>query len=132
MKQEEIYLRYLELKDASDLSEKLIGRIALTEIARGPAQSANLGYYIDQQYNGKGYATVAVLQCIKKAFHDYKLHRVQAGVMPKNKRSIRVLEKAGFREIGLAKHYININGVWEDHLLFELTEEQLKLSQREE
>ena len=36
--------------------------------------------------------------------------------MPRNKASLRVLEKAGYREEGLARKYLNINGVWEDHI----------------
>ena len=43
--------------------------------------------------------------------------------MPINRASIRVLEKAGFREEGLALRYLQINGVWEDHKLFALTAE---------
>ena len=51
------------------------------------------------------------------------LHRVQAGVMPRNTASIRVVEKNGFRFEGLARNYLQINGVWEDHILYALTTE---------
>ena len=102
-------------------SDEIIGRIALTGIARGPFQNAYMGYYIDQQHNGKGYATAAVSLCVSKAFDEIGLHRVEAGVMPRNIRSIRVLEKAGFRQEGLATTYLKINGVWEDHIIFAIT-----------
>lgn len=78
-------------------TDEVVGRIALTGIARGPFQNAYMGYYIDQIHNGKGYATVAVSLCLKKAFNEIGLHRVEAGVMPRNLPSIRVLEKVGFR-----------------------------------
>lgn len=106
-------------------TDELVGRIALTGIARGPAQHANVGYFIGQRHNGKGYATSAVSMCVRKAFEELGLHRVQAGVMPRNARSMRVLEKAGFRQEGLAQRYIRINGVWEDHALFAITVEEL-------
>ncbi|WP_337100655.1 GNAT family N-acetyltransferase [Paenibacillus sp. YIM B09110] len=107
-------------------TDELVGRIALTGIARGPAQHANVGYFIDQRHNGKGYATLAVSLCVAKAFDELGLHRVQAGVMPRNMRSRRVLEKAGFRLEGLAERYININGVWEDHHLFAITSDETR------
>ncbi|MCM3749484.1 GNAT family N-acetyltransferase [Paenibacillus pasadenensis] len=106
-------------------TDEIIGRIALTGITRGPAQHANVGYFIDQAHNGKGYATKAVELAVQAAFDELGLHCVQAGVMPRNARSARVLTKAGFRHEGLAKRYIKINGAWEDHDLFAITVEDL-------
>ncbi|MCQ4085855.1 GNAT family N-acetyltransferase [Saccharibacillus sp. JS10] len=100
---------------------QLIGRAALTGIARGPFQNSNLGYFLDEAHNGKGYMTEAVRGVLKLAFTQHNLHRVQAGVMPRNTPSLRVLEKAGFRKEGLAERYLKINGVWEDHVLFGIT-----------
>jgi len=54
------------------------------------------------------------------------LHRVQAGVMPRNVRSIRVIEKLGMRFEGLAERYLLINGVWEDHQLYAVTVDEWK------
>lgn len=102
-------------------SGKLLGRAALTGIVRGPFQNANLGYFLDEAHNGKGYMTEAVVAVLELAFVKQGLHRVQAGIMPRNERSRRVLEKAGFRHEGLAKRYLKINGVWEDHMLFGIT-----------
>lgn len=104
-------------------TDEIVGRIALTGIVRGPFQNAYLGYYIDQDHNSKGYATAAVSLCLIKAFNEIGLHRVQAGVMPRNLPSIRVLEKTGFRHEGSAKTYLKINGTWEDHELFAITAE---------
>ncbi|WP_172200301.1 GNAT family N-acetyltransferase [Saccharibacillus qingshengii] len=101
----------------------LIGRAALTGLARGPFQNANLGYFLDESHNGQGYMTEAVTAVLELAFGKHGLHRVQAGVMPRNKSSQRVLEKAGFRREGLAERYLKINGVWEDHMLFGITVE---------
>lgn len=111
------YIYGIFLKD----TDELIGRIALTGIARGPFQNAYMGYYIDEQHNGKGYATTAVSLCLNKAFNEIGLHRVEAGVLPRNLASIQVLEKAGFRHEGLAKTYLKINGNWEDHAIFAIT-----------
>ena len=53
---------------------------------------------------------------VRYAFAEAGLHRVEANVMPRNKPSLRVLEKNGFVNEGLSKYYLNINGVWEDHV----------------
>jgi [ribosomal protein S5]-alanine N-acetyltransferase len=121
--QDQAYFLGIFLKE----NEQLIGRVAITGIVRGPLQSGNLGYYLDYEQNGKGYTSEAVSQMLEFAFNIIHLHRVQAGVMPKNNPSVRVLEKNGFRKEGLAFRYLNINGVWEDHFIFAITQEDYKM-----
>ncbi|MGN7356304.1 GNAT family N-acetyltransferase [Paenibacillus sp. SAF-054] len=103
---------------------ELVGRVALTGIARGAFQNANLGYFIAENQQGKGYMTDAVRLSVQYAFDVLGLHRIQAGVMPRNSASRKVLEKSGFREEGIAKRYLRINGLWEDHILFGVTSEE--------
>lgn len=101
-------------------NDLLIGSVMLGGVMRGPFQSCILGYYLDQQYNGKGYVSKAVELVIDFAFQELKLHRIEAGVMPSNTGSIRVLEKAGFTREGLSRENIEINGKRESHLVFSL------------
>lgn len=95
--------------------DDLIGTINLFAVMRGSIQSAFVGYFLDNKHNGRGYTTEAVKLIVKYAFEELKLHRVEAGVMPRNIGSIRVLEKAGFEKEGLARKNVKINGKWEDH-----------------
>jgi [ribosomal protein S5]-alanine N-acetyltransferase len=104
--------------------DELVGRIQLSGISRGPFENAYLGYFVSERHNGRGYATEAVRQAVGAAFGELGLHRVQAAVIPRNLASIRVLEKAGFREEGLALRYLQIAGVWEDHKLYAVTAEE--------
>ena len=60
--------------------------------------------------------TQVIAMVTQYAFTERKLHRTEANVMPRNKASLRVLEKNEFQEEGLAKHYLKINGIWEDHI----------------
>jgi [ribosomal protein S5]-alanine N-acetyltransferase len=96
-------------------NDKLIGTISLFHVMRGSLQSAFIGYFLDQHHNGKGYATEAVKALVDYAFEELHLHRIEAGVMPRNMPSQRVLEKAGFHREGIARKNVNINGTWEDH-----------------
>lgn len=100
--------------------DELIGTISLFRILRGPLQSALVGYSLDKDHNGKGYATEAVKLVVNYAFTTLQLHRIEAGVMPHNIGSIRVLEKAGFIQEGISKSNVKINGKWEDHKILAL------------
>jgi [ribosomal protein S5]-alanine N-acetyltransferase len=101
----------------------LVGRVAITGVLRGPMQSGHLGYLVDAGHCGRGYATEAVRLLLAIAFTELRLHRVEAAVMPRNAASLRVVARAGFREEGLARRYLYINGVWEDHRIFARTVE---------
>jgi [ribosomal protein S5]-alanine N-acetyltransferase len=96
-------------------TDELIGSVSLSEILRGPLQSCYIGYYLDQQQNGKGYMTEAVILAVDFAFKELELHRIEAGVMPHNIGSMKVREKAGFHKEGIAVKSVKINGKWEDH-----------------
>ncbi len=93
----------------------LVGTISLVQVMRGPLQNAVLGYAMDKKYNNKGYTTEAVKLIVAYGFQKLALHRIEAGVMPGNDASIRVLEKAGFHKEGLAVKNVQINGEWRDH-----------------
>jgi len=95
--------------------DELVGTINLFQVVRGDSQSAFIGYFLDKKNNGKGYATEAVNLIVSFGFNEIDLHRIEAGVMPHNLASIRVLEKAGFRKEGIAIKNVRINGIWEDH-----------------
>jgi [ribosomal protein S5]-alanine N-acetyltransferase len=100
----------------------LAGDIGLSHIQRGPLQNANLGYMVDVAFRGRGVATAAVRLAVDRAFGEVGLHRLEAGVMPSNVPSQRVLERAGFTRIGIARDLLFIAGRWEDHIIYELLE----------
>lgn len=101
-------------------SGKLMGGITIGNIRYGVAQSGQIGYWIGQHHAGKGYMPEALRLVSRYAFDTLRLHRVEAACIPDNIRSIRVLEKAGFRREGLLRSYLRINGSWHDHYLYAL------------
>ena len=106
--------------------ERLVGGIALRNVARGAWQNATLGYWVAQEENGKGFATEAVQLATRFAFDHAHLHRVQAGTLLHNIASQRVLEKAGYRFEGVSLRYLRIDGVWQDHRMYAVTVEDLE------
>lgn len=103
---------------------RLVGQVQLSHVMRGALQSATLGYFIDERENGNGYATEATILALRFAFEHAKLHRVEAGTLPENERSMRVLRKAGFRHEGTAVRLLEIDGAWRDHEVFAITREE--------
>jgi ribosomal-protein-alanine N-acetyltransferase len=102
----------------------LVGGITLSNIRRRAAQFVNIGYWMGQVYAGKGLMSEAVGLTLPFIFDTLDLHRAHAAFLPTNTASRRVLEKNGFVEEGFAKHYLQINGRWEDHVLMGLTRER--------
>ncbi len=97
---------------------RLVGGIGLTQVRRGVAQMATLGYWVGEPFSRQGYTTEAVRLIVRFAFETLRLHRVEAACLPENVPSRRVLEKAGFIREGYARQYLQIAGDWKDHLTF--------------
>lgn len=95
---------------------RIIGSIGFNNIVWGSFLSCHLGYKLDKDEVNKGYMTEAIQKGIEIMFNEFGLHRIEANIMPKNKCSLRVVEKLGFYNEGLAYKYLKINGKWEDHI----------------
>lgn len=107
--------------------KQLMGGCSLSNVRRGVTQSANLGYWIGARFARHGHMFAAVLAILPFVFETLRLHRLEAACIPENEASRSLLMKAGFREEGLARRYIQINGVWRDHILFALLEDDPRL-----
>jgi len=99
------------------------GEVNLNSIQRGPFQNAYVGYWIDEKLAGNGYIPEALVVVLRFAFEELHLHRVQAAIVPRNESSLGVAKKLDLREEGTALKYLEINGVWEDHIRMALTAE---------
>jgi ribosomal-protein-alanine N-acetyltransferase len=99
---------------------RLVGGLNLSNIRRGIAQTASIGYWIGAPYAGRGLMTDAVRSVAPFAFSTLRLHRLEAACLPTNAASMRVLEKAGFHLEGRARQYLKIDGRWQDHNLYAL------------
>ena len=105
-------------------NENLLGELNLSNVVRGAFQNAHIGYWTDQDNAGRGYMPEALVVAMQFAFEDIGLHRLQISIVPRNLPSRRVVEKLNLRCEGLAERYLEIAGVWEDHLRFAITVEE--------
>ena len=105
---------------------RLVGGVSFTNVRGWPAQACNLGYWIGAEHEGQGYMREAVAALCAWAFETLDLWRIEAGTLPGNDRSQRVLTSVGFREEGYARAYLEIAGQRQDHVLFALVRPDLQ------
>ncbi len=103
---------------------RFCGEINVNGVQRGPFQSAYVGYWMDEDCAGRGYTPEAVVVVARHCFDELALHRLQIAIIPRNTASRRVVEKLRLREEGVAVRYLEINGVWEDHVRYAITAEE--------
>ncbi len=104
---------------------RLAGQVTVDNIVRGALRSGFLGYWIDREAAGRGMASLAVALVADHAFGQAGLHRLQADIRPENLRSQRLVERLGFRQEGLLRRYLDIDGDWRDHLAYALLAEDV-------
>src|SRR4051794_4564076 len=92
----------------------LLGALTVSNVRRGVAQMASIGYWIGRAFARQGYMTAAVHTVLPFVFEHLRLHRLEAACLPANIASIRLLKHCAFRQEGLARRYLKINGRWED------------------
>ncbi|UGV24815.1 N-acetyltransferase [Rhodopseudomonas boonkerdii] len=114
---------FLVFRESDDT---LVGGITLANVRRGIVQAGTIGYWVGQQFTGQGMMTTALRVLLPTLFGELGLHRIEAACIPTNTPSVRVLEKCGFTREGLARRYLCINGVWQDHLLFGMLHEDFR------
>ncbi len=106
------------------VESEFAGEINLNSVQRGAFQNAYVGYWIDEAKAGNSYMPESVVVLAKYAFEELCLHRLQIAIIPRNSNSRRVVEKLALREEGIAERYLEISGVWEDHVRYALTAEE--------
>lgn len=103
---------------------RFAGEINVSSVQRGAMQSCTVGYWVDEAQAGHGYVPEALVAVLRFAFEELRLHRVEIGIIPRNHASRRVVDKLGIREEGVAQRFLQINGVWEDHIRYGMTVEE--------
>ena len=77
-------------------SGRMIGTCGFTRFDP-PHDSAEIGYVLNPDFHGKGYATEAAQRVVKYGFEELGLHRIEAKFMEGNDASLRVMEKLGMQ-----------------------------------
>ncbi|WP_283135368.1 GNAT family N-acetyltransferase [Rhizohabitans arisaemae] len=99
------------------------GQLTVGGILWGAARSAQVGYWIDGALAGRGIIPTALAMAVDHCFLRVGLHRLEANIRPENLASRRVVEKLGFREEGIRRRQLHIDGAWRDHICYAITVE---------
>lgn len=99
------------------------GQLTVGNVIWGSARTASVGYWIDQDFAGLGVIPTALAMALDHCFGVIGLHRIEATIRPENRASRRVVEKLGFREEGIRRRCLHVDGAWRDHICYAITAE---------
>lgn len=102
-----------------------VGQVTVSGIVRGSASWAQVGYWIDQRWAGRGIIPTAVAMAGDYCFGQLRLHRLEIAIRPENVNSLAVARKLGFRYEGRRLRYMHVAGDWRDHEMFALHAEEV-------
>ena len=102
----------------------IAGYFDLSQIIRGPLQSAFLGYGGVAALAGQGYMSEGLRLLLGEVFEELRLHRIEANIQPDNERSLALVRRAGFVREGFSERYLKIGGRWRDHERWAIRVEQ--------
>jgi RimJ/RimL family protein N-acetyltransferase len=100
-----------------------IGIVSKTDIYR---KNFEIGYFISENFWGKGIATKAIKVATSYAFRDFDIVRIYAEPFADNIASRRALEKSGFRLEATLKNYVIKNGIIKDSCIYSVLREDFK------
>lgn len=110
---------------AITVDEKVAGSIGIFRQGNIHRQTAELGYYIAEEYWGKGIMTEAVKQICGYVFDKSDIIRIYAEPFAYNAASCRVLEKAGFQYEGTLRNNAVKNGEIIDMKMYSLLKTEI-------
>lgn len=90
-------------------SGRMIGTCGFTRFDYGN-EAAEVGYVINPDFHGRGYATEALRRVIRFGFDYLNIHRIEAKYMEDNAASRRVMEKCGMTFEGIRRDSLWIKG----------------------
>ena len=107
-----------ETNFAIAVDDEAVGGIGFTVQHDVAHRSAEIGYWLGEEFWGRGIASEALIAVTNHAFANYDLCRLYAHVFDWNPASVRVLEKAGYEFEGRLKKSVTKNGQTIDQLMY--------------
>ncbi len=106
-------------------SKKLIGDIGIHFLDNDSEnKQVEIGYTLDKDYRGKGYATEALREIIDYLVNKLNKHRIIASIDPTNINSIKLIERLGFRKEAHFIKSLYFHGEWVDDLIYAILHDE--------
>jgi RimJ/RimL family protein N-acetyltransferase len=107
--------------------DKIIGTTTLFRLD-AKSRRAEIGYILNRRHWGNGYANEALTALLDFAFGKMNLHRVEADIEPRNRGSVKTVERLGFQREGLLRERWIVDGEIQDSLFYGLLEDDWRAS----
>ena len=98
---------------------RIAGVVGYNEIDRAN-QIGHIGYWLGEEFNGKGIMTECVKDLIKVGEEFMSLQRIDIRCAVENHKSRAIPERLGFKNEGTLKRAEKVNGNWYDHVVYGL------------
>lgn len=108
---------WFQLAIVLEESSELIGDIGVHFLSEGSRQ-VELGCTLDKRYQGSGFATEALSGVLAALFTEYDTHRVSASLDPRNRGSMMLMERLGFRREAHFVESLYFRGEWVDDMIY--------------
>ena len=99
--------------------DRIAGVLGYNEIDR-VNNIGYLGYWLGEEYNGKGIMTKSVRELIAISHNYYSLNRIDIRCAVENSRSRAIPERLGFKNEGIIRHAAKVNNHYQDHVIYGL------------
>lgn len=109
---------------------KLCGLIGLEDMKRGYQMSAEIGYWLGEEQRGKGIMTESARAILAFGFQKLQLHKIIIGSFAENEASKHVIERLGFRFVGVRKEHFFKRNEWHDDFRYEMLESGFSIHQK--
>lgn len=112
-------------KDGSELGllifyqGKIVGGTGLHSIIK-PYKSAELGYWLAKEFNGRGIVTKSVVRLLEYAFKEKNLNRITIRCVPENLKSLAIPEKLGFTKEGIERESVWLHTRFADQIVYSM------------
>ncbi|OFZ82043.1 MAG: hypothetical protein A2583_15815 [Bdellovibrionales bacterium RIFOXYD1_FULL_53_11] len=107
---------------------KIAGFLVFGRIFRGYFKYGSIGGCIDKECEGTGLMKEGLCALIGHVFDSWDVHRIQTEYLETNIRSISIALRIGFKEIGVIPEFMNIDGVWHNHVVASLSATDWKVA----
>lgn len=97
----DVFCWTIELKDTNEV----IGQITVQESNNPDKSIRDMGWFIDPEYQHKGYAKEAAIEVLKYMFNEVQIKKIETGVATVNPNSFKLLEKLGGKRLGTT-HFV--------------------------
>ena len=97
---------------------EIIGTLCFQNLLKDPYCSCSLGYKFSHRHLHCGYATESLRKGLEIIFQDYRMHRVEAFILPNNLPSLQLIDRMDFDFEGISYSFARIGGEWVDHMRY--------------